>query len=79
MEALSKVKLDSEKNILKQIRQALGMTQGEFARAIKANRVSVARWETSRSPSLNLAQIKALEREMAKIGLSFADLPDDLN
>jgi hypothetical protein len=29
MEALSKVKLDSEKNILKQIRQALGLTQEE--------------------------------------------------
>ena len=79
MEAFSKVKLDSEKNILKQIRQALGLTQEEFARAIKANRVSVVRWENSRSPSLNIAQIKALEREMAKIGLSFADLPDDLN
>jgi transcriptional regulator with XRE-family HTH domain len=79
MEALSKVKLDSEKNILKQIRQALGLTQEEFARAIKANRVSVARWENSRSPSLNIAQIKALEREMAKIGLRFADLPNDLN
>jgi DNA-binding transcriptional regulator YiaG len=79
MEAFSKVKLDPQKNILKQIRQALGMTQEEFARAIKAHQVSVARWETSRSPSLNIAQIKALEREMAKIGLSFADLPDDLN
>ena len=79
MEAFSKVKIDPQKNILKQIRQALGMTQEEFARAIKAHQVSVARWETSRSPSLNLAQIKALEREMAKIGLSFADLPDDLN
>lgn len=80
MEAFSKVKIDPQKNILKQIRQALGMTQEEFARAIKAHQVSVARWETSRSrPSLNIAQIKALEREMAKIGLSFADLPDDLN
>jgi len=79
MEAFSKVKLDPQKNILKQIRQALGMTQEEFARAIKAHQVSVARWENSRSPSLTIAQIKALEREMAKIGLSFADLPDDLN
>jgi len=79
MEAFSKVKIDPQKNILKQIRHALGMTQEEFARAINANRVSVARWETSRSPSLNIAQIKALEREMAKIGLRFADLPDDLN
>lgn len=79
MEAFSKVKIDPQKNILKQIRQALGMTQEEFARAIKAHQVSVARWETSRSPSLNIAQIKALEREMAKIGLRFADLPDDLN
>lgn len=79
MEAFSKVKIDPQKNILKQIRQALGMTQEEFARAINAHQVSVARWETSRNPSLNIAQIKALEREMAKIGLSFADLPDDLN
>lgn len=79
MEAFSKVKIDPQKNILKQIRQALGMTQEEFARAIKAHQVSVARWETSRSPSLNIAQIKALEREMAKIGLRFADLPDNLN
>jgi DNA-binding XRE family transcriptional regulator len=79
MESAPKVKLNSEKNIFKQIRQALGMTQGEFAQAIKANRVSVCRWENSRCPSLTISQIKALEKEMAKIGLSFADLPDDLN
>jgi DNA-binding transcriptional regulator YiaG len=65
---------------VKEIRQALGMTQEEFALAIKAHRVSVAKWETTRKhPSLTLPQIKALQREMWKIGLDFSDLPDEFN
>jgi DNA-binding XRE family transcriptional regulator len=80
METSVKVKLNPEENLLKQIRQALEMTQEEFGRTIGVHQTSVARWETGRSkPTFTLAQIKALQREMRKLGLDFDDLPDDLN
>jgi putative transcriptional regulator len=79
METVTKVKLNPKESILKQIRQELGMTQEEFAKSIKAHRVSVAKWETGRQPSLTIPQIKALQREMRKIGLDFSDLPDDFS
>lgn len=81
MKLVVKVKLDSKENILKQIRQALGISQEEFAKRLGVNRSSVARWETgyTKDASFTLRQIKALEKEIGKIGLSFADLPDDLN
>jgi transcriptional regulator with XRE-family HTH domain len=81
MKLVVKVKLDSKENILKQIRQALGISQEEFAKRLGVNRSSVARWETgyTKEASFTLRQIKALEKEIGKIGLGFADLPDDLN
>jgi hypothetical protein len=41
----------------------------------------VARWETgyTKEASFSLRQIKALEKEIGRIGLTFADLPDNLN
>jgi DNA-binding XRE family transcriptional regulator len=74
-----KVKLNFEENILKQIRQELGMTQEQFAKAINVHRVSVAKWEAGRHPSLTIPQIKALQKEIRKLGLDFSDLPDDFN
>jgi len=83
METVKKVKLDLKENPLKQIRQALGMTQIEFANAIRATQRSIVRWENNQTtPALTISQIKALEKQMTKIGLTFADLPDlpdDLN
>ena len=80
METAKEVKLNRKENPLKQIRQALGMTQIEFATAIRATQRSIVRWENNQTtPALTIPQIKALEREMSKIGLSFADLPDDFN
>jgi putative transcriptional regulator len=80
MEALAKVKLNPEENSLKQIREALGLTQIEFAKAIQATQRSIVRWENGQTkPMFSIAQIKALQREMRKLGLDFDDLPDDLN
>lgn len=79
MESVTKVKLNSKESILKQIRQQLGMTQEEFSKAIKVHRVSLAKWETGKSPSFTMPQIKALQREIRKLGLDFSDLPDDFN
>jgi len=64
---------------LKQIRKALGLTQSEFAAVIGTHQGCVARWERGKTQaSLTLKQIKALQREMRKLGLDFQDLPDDL-
>jgi DNA-binding XRE family transcriptional regulator len=78
METL-KVKLVNGENVLKQIRQALGMSQEEFAQAIGATQRSIVRWEKGHtSPLFSISQIKALKREMKKLGLDIEDLPDDL-
>jgi DNA-binding XRE family transcriptional regulator len=74
------VKLNPKENLLRQIRQALGMTQTEFADAIKATQRSIVRWEKGYTkPLFTLPQVKALQKEMWKIGLDFSDLPDDFN
>jgi transcriptional regulator with XRE-family HTH domain len=74
-----KVKLISGENALKQIRQALGMSQRQFAQAIGATHYSIHRWEHGQTKAVfSIPQIKALAREMEKIGLTIYDLPDDL-
>lgn len=80
METSLNVNLNPKENLLKQIRQALDMTQEEFGRTIGVHQTSVARWETGRSkPTFTIAQIKALQKEMRKLNLDFDDLPDDIN
>jgi putative transcriptional regulator len=80
MEVSVKVKLNPKENPLKQIRQALGLTQCEFAKALGTYQKTIVRWEKGETkPMFTIAQIKALQREMDKIGLDFRDLPDDLN
>jgi DNA-binding XRE family transcriptional regulator len=80
MKPVVKVKLISGENALKQVREALGMTQMEFAKAIKATHRSIVRWENGQTkPQFSIPQIKALVNEMQKIGLDITDLPDDLN
>jgi DNA-binding XRE family transcriptional regulator len=75
-----KVKLNFKENPLKQIRQELGMTQIEFANAIKATQRSIVRWENGQTkPAFTIAQIKAIQRQLKKLGLDFSDLPDDFN
>jgi DNA-binding transcriptional regulator YiaG len=80
MEALAKVKLNPEESPLKQIREALGMSQREFAKTLGTYHKTINRWENGQTkPMFSLAQIKALQREMRKLGLDFDDLPDDIN
>ncbi|MEG3437305.1 helix-turn-helix domain-containing protein [Pannus brasiliensis CCIBt3594] len=79
MKPVVKVKLIAGENALKQIREALGMTQMEFASAIKATHRSIVRWENGQTkPQFSIPQMKALVSEMEKVGLTLQDLPDDL-
>jgi DNA-binding transcriptional regulator YiaG len=79
MEPVVKVNLISGENALKQIREALGMSQRKFAEAIGVNHSTIFRWENGQTkPMFSVAQVKALEREMWKVGLVLQDLPDDL-
>ena len=79
MEKKKKVKLDLQKNVLKQIRQALGLTQLELANLLGVSRRSISRWELGeRELQLSLPQIKALHFLLAELGLTFGDLPDSL-
>jgi putative transcriptional regulator len=80
MEELVKVKLNPEENPLKQIREALGLSQRDFAKTLGTYQKTVNRWENGQTkPMFSIAQVKALQREMRKLGLDFEDLPDDLN
>ncbi len=78
MESSKCVQIISGVSALKQIREALGLTQAEFAKAIGTHQVCVARWERGKTKtSLTLRQVKALQQELAKLGLDFGDLPDE--
>lgn len=79
MKTQLKVKLVSGENALKQVRQALGMTYREFAKALGTYPKTIARWEKGETkPMFSVSQMKALQRQMEKVGLSLQDLPDDL-
>lgn len=79
MKTLVKVKLVSGENALKQIRKALGMTHRQFAEALGTYPKTIVRWEKGETkPMFSVPQMKALQREMKKIGLDIDDLPDDL-
>jgi putative transcriptional regulator len=74
------INTDQKENPLKQIREALGISQEEFGKTLGTHRVSIKRWENGQiKPMFSSAQVKALQREMRKLGLDFEDLPDDLN
>lgn len=79
MRTITKVKLISGENALKQVREALGMSQRKFAKTIGVNHTTIFRWESGQTkPMFSVAQVKALQREMWKVGLEWQDLPDDL-
>lgn len=79
MDTVAKVKLIEGVNPLKQIREALGMSQRKFAQTIGVNHSTIFRWENGQTkPLFSVAQVKALQREMWKLGLEWQDLPDDL-
>jgi transcriptional regulator with XRE-family HTH domain len=64
---------------LRRIREELGLTQEQFAVAIRASTYSVSRWERGRTVNLTVAQVKAFQTLLKQIGLDFQDLPDDLS
>lgn len=75
-----KFKLKADENALKQVREALGLTQEEFASVIGAARRSIVRYENGqRLPTFTLPQIKALQQQLRKLELDFEDIPDDWN
>lgn len=78
MRTITKVKLISGENALKQVREALGMSQRKFAKTIGVNHTTIFRWENGQTkPMFSVAQVKALQKAMKEIGLDFTDLPDD--
>lgn len=75
-----KFKLREDENVLKQVREALELTQEEFALILGAGRRSIIRWEKGQTvPMLTLPQIKALQQQLRKLELDFEDIPDDWN
>ncbi|MCA1991879.1 MAG: helix-turn-helix transcriptional regulator [Coleofasciculus sp. S288] len=66
---------------LKQVRERLGMSQGEFADALGYARNTINRYERGRISRINfsIAQIKRLIQLLEQAGLSIDDLPDDID
>ena len=64
---------------LKQIRDALDLSQEAFGREIGVSVQTVSRWETGRSePTFTVSQMKKFLRLINRLGWSADDLPDAL-
>jgi DNA-binding XRE family transcriptional regulator len=63
---------------LKQVRDRLGMTQEEFAKALGISRGTVISYESGkhRKLQLSITQMKKLFELMEEAGLPIKDLPD---
>lgn len=71
--------LKEEEVPLKQIREALNLSQEAFGREIGVSVQTVSRWETGRSiPTFTVPQMKNLLRLIDRLGWSASDLPDVL-
>ena len=67
--------LDGGESPLKQLREAVGLTQEELARRIGVSTKTISNWERGAYPAtFNVPQIKALCRELR---CSLEDLPDN--
>jgi DNA-binding XRE family transcriptional regulator len=66
---------------LKQVRERLGMTQEEFAKALDLSRATINRYERGlhQRLSLSVGQVKRLVELMKQAGLAIEDLPDDID
>jgi len=63
--------------MLKCMRLALNYTQQELAERLGVAMVSVSRWERGTAVAqLTLPQIKALSRELRRVGMTVDNLPD---
>lgn len=64
---------------LKAIREALGLTQQEFAESIGVAVSTVHRWETGKSEmTLNVEQMQKFDRLLRGIGMDLQNLPNEL-
>lgn len=64
---------------IKQIRQALGLTQEQFAVGIGVGYATVGSWERgANEPSFNMAQMKRFLELVEPLGLTWKNLPNRL-
>lgn len=64
--------------MLQVIRQSLGYTRKELAERLGTTETTIYRWESGRSkPTFTLHQVKALSRELKRVGMKIDDLPDE--
>lgn len=71
--------LTSNESAFLQIRLALGLSRREFGDIIGVDQDTVSMWERGkRSPWLSIWQIKALDRVLADLGLTWQDMPDNV-
>jgi DNA-binding XRE family transcriptional regulator len=65
---------------IKQIRNALGLSQEQFARQIGVSVKTVYRWEKEKEKSalFTLSQVRSLQEAIKPLGLDLGDLPDFL-
>lgn len=70
---------EDEESHLRKLREQLEMSQEDFARELGVSSQTISRWELGKNvPTFTVKQIKALEKLLASIGKSIADLPDNL-
>jgi len=71
----NRLDVDGGESPLKQLREAVGLTQEELARRIGVSTKTISNWERGAYPAtFNVPQIKALCRELR---CSLEDLPDN--
>lgn len=71
-----RLKINLDNSTLRQIRDALELTQLELANYIGVSENTVSRWEIGkRDATLTLDQIIKIDELLAKVGLRFSDLP----
>lgn len=71
-----RLKINLDISTLRQIRDALDLTQLELAIYIGVDKSTVYRWESGqREATLTLDQIIKIDELLAEVGLRFSDLP----
>jgi predicted transcriptional regulator len=72
------VHLDLKRPVLIQLLEAWNITYVDFSRMLGINRQTLFQYRKgTRQFTLNTQQIKILNKMLAEVGLSFADLPDN--
>jgi len=72
-------KIQEGDSALKVIREALDMSQQEFASYIGVSTTSVSRWERGASPmTMTIKQTLKFMELLRRIGMTLDNLPDDM-